>query len=174
MMAEDLVYRPSKPSNREDLAEAGDTIKLLTLGQLGAAEANIKVQNDLESVSASQVRKWCRCLLQSSCRLETATRSELVLFSTRKREKILKKLVTSESETELRRRTKDTGGSTLEEGAETFFLPDSLGAVAERCVLGLSLTGFYLQTSLDDVARGGKVCCRHTSNGTCRQQLQDT
>jgi hypothetical protein len=169
MMARDHIYRPSEPSNREDLAEAGDTIKLLTLGQLGAAETNIEVQNNLESVSASQVRKWCCCLLQSSCRLETAPRSELVLCSTREREKILKKLVTSESETELRRRTKNTGGSTLEEGAETFFLPDSLGTVAERCVLSLSLTGFYLQTSLDDIARSSKVCCRHTSNGTCRQ-----
>jgi hypothetical protein len=174
MTARDLIYRPSEPSNGEDLAEAGDTIKLLTLRQLGATEANIEVQNNLESVSASQVRKWCRCLLQSSCRLETATRSELVLFSTRKRKKILKKLVTSKSETELRRRTKNTGRSTLEEGTETFFLPNSLGTVAERCVLSLSLTGFYLQTSLDDVARSGKVRCRHTSNGTCRQQLQDT
>jgi hypothetical protein len=173
-MARDLIYRPSKPSDREDSAEAGDTIELLTLRQLGATEANIKIQNDLESVSASQVGKWCRCLLQTSCRLQAATRSELVLFGTRKREKVLEKLVASESETELRRRTKDTGRSTLEEGAETFFLPNSLGAVAERCVLSLSLTGFYLQTSLDDVARSSKVCCRHTSNGTSRQQLQDT
>jgi hypothetical protein len=158
----------------EHSAEAGNTSELLALRQLGATEANIEVQDDLESVSASQVRKWCLCLLQSGRRLETATRSELVLLCTRKREKTLEKLVTSESETELRRRTKNTGRSTLEEGAETFFLPNSLGAVTERCVLGFSLTGFYLQTSLDDVARSGQVRCRHTGNGTCRQQLQDT
>jgi hypothetical protein len=88
-MAKDLIYQSSWPSHGEHLAEAGNTSELLALGQLGATEANIEVQNDLEGVSASQVWKWCLCLLQSSCRLEAATRSELVLFSTGKREKTL-------------------------------------------------------------------------------------
>jgi hypothetical protein len=160
-------------SYEEYLAEARDTSELLALRQLGSTETIIEVQDDLESVSAPQVRKWCLCLLQSSCRLEATTRSEVVLL-TRKRKKVLQKLVTSESETELRRRTKDTGRSTLEEGTEAFFLPNGLGAVAQRCVLGFSLTGFYLQTSLDNVARSGQVSCRHTGNGTCGEQLQDT
>jgi hypothetical protein len=160
-------------SQLNESAEAGNASELLALRQFRDTEPSIEVQDDLEGVSAPQVRKWCLGLLQSSCRLEAATRSKLVLL-TGKREKTLEKFVTGEGETELRRRSKDTSGTSLEEGTETFFLPDGLCAVTERCVLSFSLAGFYLQTSLDDVARSGQVSCRHTSNSTCSQELHDT
>jgi hypothetical protein len=68
--------------------ESRDAGELLALRHLRAAETDVEIQNDLEGVSASQVRKWCLCLLQTGCRLEATTGTKL-MFLTRKRKKAL-------------------------------------------------------------------------------------
>jgi hypothetical protein len=86
----------------------------------------------------------------------------------------LENLVTSKSETELRRWSHDTRWTALEEGLEALLLPDPLCAVTKTIVRGLTLSRLDLQTRLDDVAWCGEVGRRHTSNSTGSQHLKNT
>ena len=86
----------------------------------------------------------------------------------------LQDFVHGESETELRRRSENTSGTTLEESRESFLLPDGLGGVAQTSVLSFTLAGLDLQTRLDDIARCREVSSGHTGNGTSSQELNDT
>lgn len=89
-------------------------------------------------------------------------------------EHLLEDLIRSERETELRRRPQDTGGTALEEGLETLFLPHGSSAVTEASVFGLTLASFDLKTCLDHVAGCRQVGSGHTGDGTGRQELDNT
>ena len=47
-------------------------------------------------------------------------------------------------------------------------------AVPYVLVLGLAFASLDLQSCLDDIAGRGEICGRHTSNGACREKLQDS
>jgi hypothetical protein len=70
-------------------------------------------------------------------------------------------------------RTDDTSRTTLEEGPETFLLPDPSRTVAQAIVTNVSFASFNLQTGLDYIAGCGKISGRHTGNGTGSEQLHN-
>jgi len=86
----------------------------------------------------------------------------------------LQHFVAGQCKTELRRRSHDTGWSTLEEGLQAFLLPDRLRAITETVVGSIALARLDLKTCLDDVARCSKVGSGHTGDGTGSQHLNNT
>ena len=89
-------------------------------------------------------------------------------------EGLLQHFVRGEGKAELGRGAEDAGRPAFEEGAEAFFVPDGLGAVAEGGVSGFALAGFDLEAGFDDVAGGGEVSGGHASDGAGGEELQDT
>lgn len=148
---------------------------LLALWDLHATKVLIEVEDELQSVATSQVRKRGLGNLQADAGFDTTggrNRGHRSLRSGH-RQHILEDFIRCKGETELRRGTENTSWSSLEESPEALFLPDGRRAVTQRRVSGLSLAGLDLQTSLDNIARGCQVSCRHTRNGTGGQELHN-
>lgn len=142
-------------------------------GDPNAANVLVEVQDQLQSISGSEVGKRCRGSGQADAGLDVSSGRDLLVIAGHGKQ-LLEDLICSQGETKLRGGTKDTGRATLEEGLETFFLPDGGGAMTEAGVSDFTLTGFHLQAGLDDIARRSEISSRHTSNGTGSQQLHNT
>ena len=81
---------------------AGPRLADTVCWDLWSSETKVKVENDLESVSASQVWQRCRRFLKTGSWLQASSWGGLLLIVlTRKRQETLKNLVTSKCEAEL-------------------------------------------------------------------------
>lgn len=123
--------------------------------------------NDFQRISTPQI--WHRCLFfgHTHHRHRSLTLSH---FPTH-REHRLQQLVRRQRCTKLRARSQDPCRAPLVKRLEPFFPPDSLSAMYQTTVVGLSLSSLNLQSCLDDVTRRGEVCGWHTGNCTCREEL---
>jgi hypothetical protein len=161
-------------SLRTSTEDARKSLPGLLVGDLHAAKVLIEIENDLERVAAASVRRCYVLLLHGGDDVGDTSVYLLTLLASRVREDTLKDLICGEGESELGRRSEDTRRTALEEGSETFFLPDSPGGVTESSVVGIALAGLDLESGLDHIARGGKVRSGHTSDGTGSEELHNT
>ena len=137
-------------------------------------EILIQIEDDLQRVPAAQVRQRGLGLAETDAGLDVAADGRaLVLGAARHGQRLLQDLVRGEREAELGAGAQDAGGAALEEGAEALLGVDGAGAVSQRGVLGVALTGLDLQPGLDDVAGRGEVGGRHAGDGARGQELHD-
>ena len=145
---------------------------MLCLRDPNAADILIQVQDDLQGIPRSQVRKRRFGAPHADTGFDLSSGGHVRLGAGHGKP-LLQKFIGSQGETELGRGTDDTGRAALEEGHEALILPDGCRAVAQSGVFDISFPGFDLQTCLDDIAGSGQVGCGHTSNGTGREKLHD-
>lgn len=141
---------------------------------LNTANILIQVKDELQGISWPEVRKRSLGTLQSDTRLNLPTGGSNTLGGARHGKPLLQNFIGSKSKAELRRWAKDTSRPALEEGPETFILPDGRCTVAQPSVPDITFPGFDLQTRLDNITGCCHVGSRHTGNGTSRKELHNT